>query len=1387
MKPQNVLIGSCGRIKLCDFGFARAMSSNTIVLTSIKGTPLYMSPELVKEQPYDATSDLWSLGVILYELYVGQPPFYTNSIYSLINHIVKDPVKYPNDISREFKSFLQGLLQKNPAKRLNWPHLLDHPFVKESEADREQQRIERSHLLGYGGFGGPRERLESIMGGDKKDLFATLNVRNTLVVGRVNGLPHAKDVHDRAVKYSNEKEMYRERASQMRAAQDRVQLERQQRLEAQERFRMTRIEEAAQALEETEAEGDEIDETEESVVIQEGTRDRNGKDLNYLASKMNHAQSISYNNASEDILRNALRSQGSVASNDADRLPPTNPAARLNFSTMSGASEQDRSTDHDRQLNDSRRSEGSARATTAPASVASQSTNLYGENTVPAGVAGSGRKAGEMQQLSARPSTTSGSESQNNSFTSGRPAPASGEKGRGEAAVGATQGTVRLSSPLKSKTAATLLAASRPADQDGSFHSAVKRNNLVDDESVEYSIVLNNLDITSNSVAPQAQGAHAGAEAKQASARSPPRRSNDSRDNSDLREEFESEIVDEEEAAEFARSMQRQEEKNYDRDRDSRGDYRREDKDYKSSSMLRDGRKNVSTSNSYSDDFDQTGEHSQLDTLRSRSRGSSASNSEIDFAEAKEVGDDADMVVGLDISVLQQRSDRLGESRRENKDDSIISETSRDLGTVTYARPDPAEMQYWRKLDSSLQSVLNREARQESLLRSLGSRSDELLGRLEYLCAEYAAVFSRLGANRDRPATSDVSSVDPWALAATLSIAVRLCRQALVVALSAIYTTMEIAIPPFSEAVLVHNPSKVLLPALALSRVCCTFVPSFTNLCESMASHVEDGAFEALQTRSRRGNQNQPVLKGTFNKLLCECTSLLGPLLYLPYEDEVRDSAPLSAAIEQAVYASSAGSARAPSAEDIHGVELLGLSMSDRWCMMAVLVDVLKNRTKFDSLQSVPKQCLETLAEVLQGAPLEMFNLLIAQQVPAILCECLVSPRRPSSAGNQYNGGVKDRAQSGLLGAVPRVLRLFLSPPSSLAWTAASLMPLAGYAKGAVAPTRIDFDRCSTLVALRSRVCRTISEHLSDGSAQLLHAMLFFFTEVCMPSTHQIASTATAAVRRDLLTILLHVTSLNGANLSSAIAQYENGAVVICLVNLLQGESHGDHGSAQADSTNESCICIAILRNLLQEKALTYGQLVEFTSCVLHSGSSSAGSADPSRAVSLASLAALGDICHSLLLQQRASQRAVHGQSRHGAHRSSHHLDASECDKLLTTIHRSALSASTIRNVVDILSECLAVREPGDASPLQPPVRVCGSECGVRCSGLLDGLCAFLAAVAASTAEVNESNFMNSAGALKIVELLCALLLKSVIFFHVLRCICFVLSLKFPCAYNCRA
>jgi len=141
MKPQNILISANGIVKLCDFGFARSMSTNTIVLTSIKGTPLYMAPELVQELPYNHTVDLWSLGVIIYELFVGTPPFYTNSIYTLIHLIVKDPVKFPDNMSPEFKSFLQGLLNKAPNERLTWPELLQHPFVQETEIEKRDRKV----------------------------------------------------------------------------------------------------------------------------------------------------------------------------------------------------------------------------------------------------------------------------------------------------------------------------------------------------------------------------------------------------------------------------------------------------------------------------------------------------------------------------------------------------------------------------------------------------------------------------------------------------------------------------------------------------------------------------------------------------------------------------------------------------------------------------------------------------------------------------------------------------------------------------------------------------------------------------------------------------------------------------------------------------------------------------------------------------------------------------------------------------------------------------------------------------------------------------------------------------------------------------------------------
>lgn len=144
LKPQNILIGGDGKVKLCDFGFARSMSESSLVMTSVKGTPLYMAPELVQEQPYDHTVDLWSIGIILYELFAGEPPFYTKSMYTLLQRIAREDVKYPETMSNTFRSFLQGLLIKRPRDRLNWPNVLDHPFVRRVDGTAtEDARDER--------------------------------------------------------------------------------------------------------------------------------------------------------------------------------------------------------------------------------------------------------------------------------------------------------------------------------------------------------------------------------------------------------------------------------------------------------------------------------------------------------------------------------------------------------------------------------------------------------------------------------------------------------------------------------------------------------------------------------------------------------------------------------------------------------------------------------------------------------------------------------------------------------------------------------------------------------------------------------------------------------------------------------------------------------------------------------------------------------------------------------------------------------------------------------------------------------------------------------------------------------------------------------------------
>ncbi|KAI8871352.1 kinase-like protein [Ramicandelaber brevisporus] len=129
IKPHNVLISSDGRIRLCDLGLATILRRRAPTFqTLLKGTPLYLAPEIFEQQPYTYQCDFWSLGVVLYELFVGQVPWRAKDFVTLAHHIKTKPITWPREISPELKDLVAKLLTRPLDERMTWIELRIHPF-----------------------------------------------------------------------------------------------------------------------------------------------------------------------------------------------------------------------------------------------------------------------------------------------------------------------------------------------------------------------------------------------------------------------------------------------------------------------------------------------------------------------------------------------------------------------------------------------------------------------------------------------------------------------------------------------------------------------------------------------------------------------------------------------------------------------------------------------------------------------------------------------------------------------------------------------------------------------------------------------------------------------------------------------------------------------------------------------------------------------------------------------------------------------------------------------------------------------------------------------------------------------------------------------------------
>ena len=128
LKPQNILIHEDGILKIIDFGFAK-YSMQEDLSTTMCGSPLYMAPEILYNKEYSKKADLWSLGIIMFEMITGHPPFKAHSLQELISLMKDNPIPLISYISPEGQQLLCDLLQKEEANRIDWTDIKNHSWL----------------------------------------------------------------------------------------------------------------------------------------------------------------------------------------------------------------------------------------------------------------------------------------------------------------------------------------------------------------------------------------------------------------------------------------------------------------------------------------------------------------------------------------------------------------------------------------------------------------------------------------------------------------------------------------------------------------------------------------------------------------------------------------------------------------------------------------------------------------------------------------------------------------------------------------------------------------------------------------------------------------------------------------------------------------------------------------------------------------------------------------------------------------------------------------------------------------------------------------------------------------------------------------------------------
>ena len=139
IKPENLLIGNNGQLKLTDFGGSNYLDTNVRFTTC--GTQLYHSPEMLLKKGYDTRVDIWAIGILIFELMVGRPPFRSDPQHTMEDNITHLRINWPKSMNLNAKNLITQILKIDPDQRPTLEEILSHQFITTYVKDASSRLI----------------------------------------------------------------------------------------------------------------------------------------------------------------------------------------------------------------------------------------------------------------------------------------------------------------------------------------------------------------------------------------------------------------------------------------------------------------------------------------------------------------------------------------------------------------------------------------------------------------------------------------------------------------------------------------------------------------------------------------------------------------------------------------------------------------------------------------------------------------------------------------------------------------------------------------------------------------------------------------------------------------------------------------------------------------------------------------------------------------------------------------------------------------------------------------------------------------------------------------------------------------------------------------------